>query len=709
VRLCGLARAAQGQEAARQGKITEAERSAGTLRATFLEGDASRKVAARFSDVGLDGWECSCPVGATHQAALAESSAAHPQEVLHPFACEHVAALLAAWLRDARQFYPEGGEHAPALPAAQAVPQHPALPATSRQAQAAAPGTLPAAPAALESLGPPARHLLGLLALAGGNAADEEARRLFARMGLGPIEAAPQILSQLQEAGWLQPVELGNRGRSRLLAVSEARGWMIPAELLAQVPREVVLEEAADPDAGAGLSAHLAEGQRLPGQMVLALAQALVQPAPADLPQKVQGQLSLPGEQARFLLVLLYQAGLLSGEQAHLTARVPGPVPQEQAEVNFGAAAGETLLRGARFLLWRAAEEVARDLLALWLHARPARELADLRDAGVRVATLHKRERRAGSDIAGENQAAKAFVLALLGAVPAGRWWSFGSWVEFVWRFRPEFLRGRQQGLLRPEWWLERMSDGAVLSPEVRAEWREGEGRYLALLFRRVLHWLGLVDLAFDAQGRLKAFRVTLDGARWLKKTSTADQQLSTAQAALQPETTRQEKKPLPLQAMSDGRLCVSLAALGEAGAAALEMLLCWCEPAGATAEGLLARPTARRAAAALDANCDLEAWLGALESGASAQPAMRALVDRVRGWAAAYGRVRLSAPVALLEVADASLMRELERVVNLAERCDHALGPELAVIRPAEVEALLEELRRRGYLPWMKCDEDAH
>ncbi len=711
VRLCGLARAARGQEAARQGKITQAERVAGTLRATIPGGETSRVVAAHFSDAGMDAWECSCPVGAAQkpegagpevsnpEAAAERPQEEHPQELLHVLACEDVAVLLSAWLQNPRQFLtagdaqPEPPARVPALQGREAAPVSPLA-------------DQPSAPAPLESLGPSARRFLEVLALAGGSASDEEARRLFARMNLGPIEAAPQVLSQLQEAGWLAPLQPGSRGRSRSLA-DEPRSWAIPEKLLMQVHRVVALEEAAMGTGGDGLSAQLAEGLRLPEQLVLALALAVAQPPAADLLQRLQEQLAVSGEQARFLLALLFQAGLISGEQAHLKTPAAGTASQEQPGLDSGAVAGETLLRGARFLLWREAREVARDLLSLWLYARPARELADLRDAGVRVATLHKRERQTTSDIAAENQAAKAFVLDLLGAVPAGRWWSFSSWVEFVWRFRPEFLRGRQQALLRPEWWLERASDGELLSPEVRAEWREAEGRYLALLFRRACYFLGLLDLAFDAQGRLKAFRVTAQGALILHKTAPANQQHSAAPADVPPS--QNDTKPLPLQMQGDDCLAVSLAALRNANSSALETLLHWCEPAGATTDGLLLRPTARRVAAALDAHRDLETWLAALDSSAPAQPALRSLVARVRGWAAVYGRVQLSSPVALLEVADAALMRELERVVHLAERRDHLLAPELAVISPAEVEPLIDDLRRRGYLAWMMPNEDAH
>jgi hypothetical protein len=255
---------------------------------------------------------------------------------------------------------------------------------------------------------------------------------------------------------------------------------------------------------------------------------------------------------------------------------------------------------------------------------------------------------------------------------------------------------------------------GAVLRGEVRAEWRAGEGRYLALLFRRALHWLGVLDLAFDAQGRLQAFRVTEPGARLLAGAAAT---VAAVPPAVAPAATIPKKKPTkkqptkqqpPSWAVRDDGVLVSLAGL-RAGAVDLEAALAWCEPAGATSEGLLLRPTARRVAAALDAGHALEAWLAWLEANTAANAARGALLARLRGWAARYGRARLYPAVALLEVADAALMRELERVASLDARRDHALSPELAVIRSADVEPLLEELRRRGYAPWMMPDETAH
>lgn len=351
-----------------------------------------------------------------------------------------------------------------------------------------------------------------------------------------------------------------------------------------------------------------------------------------------------------------------------------------------------TLLSTYRLLLARPETEVARDLFTHWLHAHSARELLELRDAGVRVAWLKQREARHPSDVAAENLAARQFVVQLLRWAPAGRWWSFRSLVEFVWRFQPTFLRGRQQTFLRPQWWLERLPDGHELSMDVRAEWRQAEGRYIALLLRRALHWLGAVDLALDAQGRLKGFRVTALGAFLLG-----------AEAQYQAVPVPVGLLSALLQLEEDGTL---LARLGGLDSERLETLLWWCEPVGATAEALRFLPSAERVAAALDAGQDLATWLAWLEQ-QHQSAALTALLAQVRRWAALYGQVCLYESVTVLDVSDPALLHELEATLDLSARfVDHALGSGLVVLRSGTVETLVEEMRRRGYVPWITAYE---
>lgn len=740
VRLCGLARAARGQEYARTERVLHAERAACLLRASVLDGETARAVMARFADRGLDTWECSCSPPPDQPALPATARAP----------CEHVAALLYLWVRKPEEF--RAADLAPDVQPAD-VPSS-AL-ASNLGVPASGETEPPALTNALEPASAPARsladleqdlcRLLNLLALAGGSVTEREAARLFARLELGEPEDALPALERLRQRGWVHPVAAAASSASLASAAESFAGWAIPEHLLARLPRvlplaplhapsatteQAAMSEATSDETGAvrdpGLEALPPEaGQRLqraemglPALLVLITAQIVDRSAPppaagtqkpaarsmldldAALARQWAPQLGVAPEQARFCLGVLRLLGVLpqaptsrAGAQSSAPMIARPAVSSEQA--------GELLLRAYRLLCVRPEAEVRRDLFAQWLHARSARELVELRDAGVRVGWLSQRASKHAPDIAAENQAARQFIVNLLRWAPVGRWWSFSSFVEFVWRFQPAFLRGRQQTFLRPQWWLERLPDGQPMAPDVRADWRQGEGRYIALLVRRALHWLGVVDLALDEQGRLKGFRVTPSGAWLLGAASVGDgppERAETARAA--------DPLPAALQFQEDGTLLAPLDALS---ADLLEMLLCWCDPCGATREGLRFRPSAGRVAAALDAEQDLEAWLAWLEQQPPGIGRSR-LMAQLQSWLSLYGQVRLYESATLLEVADTALLRELEATLDLSGQfINHALGPGLALLRPDAASALVEEMRRRGYAPWITDDETAH
>ncbi|HEY7357738.1 MAG TPA: hypothetical protein VH590_14775 [Ktedonobacterales bacterium] len=727
VRLCGLARAARGQEYARTGQVRQAERLAGRLRAVVLEGKAARIAQARFSDSGLDAWECACSPPSPDGAAA--SSARTP--------CEHVAALLALWVREPAQFQVADSPAADISSSRNLAADKPSSAPletrerlsfsdeTERPREAALSGHKDApelALASLEHLDQGLRRFLNLLALAGGSVTESEAQRLFARLDLGEPEAALVALEYLRQHGLAQPVFAAAAPARRAAAADRPAGWSIPEVVLAQLPRILPLTPLQTTDSEetqlseSGLREQRAEAG-LPALLVLVAAQMVARGGPAsgaDVSQKPASRSTLDldaalaqqwatplkttPEQTRFCLALLRLLGVLP-----LTSPPRAPSPGQAAALVRSAMsseqARETLLRAYRLLLARPQVEVARDLFTHWLHTASARELVELRDAGVRVAWLSQRETRRAPDISAENQAARRFIVDLLRYVPTGRWWSFSSLVEFVWRFQPAFLRGRQQTFLRPQWWLERLPDGQPLAVDVRADWRQAEGRYIALLLRRALHWLGVVDLALDEQGRLKGFRVTPAGALLLGAS------IAPSDALVSAVETSASAASLPgtLQLQDDGTLQALLDTLR---VEQLETLLWWCEPAGAAAGALRFRPGAAQVAAALDARQDLDAWLAWLEQ----QPrsaALTALVVRVRQWAALYGQVRLYESATVLEVADQMLLQELEVTLGLSEGyVDHTLAPGLAVLRPAAIETLVEEMQRRGYAPWITDDE---
>ncbi len=683
VRLCGLTRAARGQEYIRANQVRHPERAAGTLQGAVLDSEQAWVAMAHFSDAGLDSWACSClPAPADASPSLDQTSPATGER--QP--CEHIAALLYLWVRtpgafripaDTPQTDTPQAASPPASDSSQAAILTKQVPPPDRQPQTP-PSTLTDANVNATSSTP-----------ANGGANTAKNARLVPGTS-DPPDHLPRTLPLLP----LAP-SAGEPGAA-------ARGVVMADQ--ATVPQgamEGKAPEALPPDAG------LHEEQaslHLPTLLLLVVAQAVDQTAPvpnaataqkpgtrampdpdAALLQRWAQQLNIPPEQIRFCFALLRLMGLLP-------AAAPASHPRFPREPSR-----ETLLRAWRVLLGRSLAEALRDLFTSWLHARSARELVELRDVGVRVAWLNQRTAARSTDIAAENQAARQSVVNILRRVPAGRWWSFGSLVDAVWRFQPDFLRGHQQLFLRPHWWLERLPDRQALAIDRRADWRQGEGRYLALLVRRALHWLGVVDLALDTQGRLKGFRVTPLGASLLLG---AAPDVAGESEAATPST---GSLTSILQPLEEGQVLLPLAGLNEA---TLETLLWWCLPSGATADGLRFLPSAECVAAALDNGQSLENWLAWLEQ---SEPRNRPqpLVEKIRRWAASYGQVRLCESATLLEVADAALLPELEAALNLSTQfVDHLLAPGLAVLRPDAAESLIGELRRRGYDPWITINE---
>src|SRR5579885_1456590 len=90
VRLCGLTRAARGQEYIRANQVRHPERAAGTLQGAVLDSEQAWVAMAHFSDAGLDSWACSClPAPADASPSLDQTSPATGERP----PCEPIAAL----------------------------------------------------------------------------------------------------------------------------------------------------------------------------------------------------------------------------------------------------------------------------------------------------------------------------------------------------------------------------------------------------------------------------------------------------------------------------------------------------------------------------------------------------------------------------------------------------------------------------------------
>ncbi|MGL4651056.1 MAG: hypothetical protein ACRC1H_16725, partial [Caldilineaceae bacterium] len=105
----------------------------------------------------------------------------------------------------------------------------------------------------------------------------------------------------------------------------------------------------------------------------------------------------------------------------------------------------------------------------------------------------------------------RASVLAQLGRLQPGSWYSIHALVAAIQREEPNFQRptGRYD-----EWQIRRAGTG---EPLVGVEhWDTVEGGLLRFLIRGPLHWLGAMDLAEPAAGDDWLMALTSWGARWL-------------------------------------------------------------------------------------------------------------------------------------------------------------------------------------------------
>ena len=87
-------------------------------------------------------------------------------------------------------------------------------------------------------------------------------------------------------------------------------------------------------------------------------------------------------------------------------------------------------------------------------------------------------------------------------------------------------------------------------------------------------------------------------------------------------------------------------------------------------------------------------------------QQRLSQLVAQMERWIGNYGRVRLYTDVALLETADAVVMRELYATTSVEEQLLHSISPTLHLLKRPGAERLIEELKRRGQTPLLHNEE---
>lgn len=583
----------------------------------------------------------------------------------------------------------------------------------------------------------PQRQLLAALTLAGGSMTDDDLRGLFERFSLGQpgqlqsvlltlqskallfrtsLNSTPQqrigLSGSLLDVGWYVPIEVRNalrvtvpittidvqhaNERGEIPRVHEGKPYRLLADLLVVARAldgyglERILEhdDQENEDARTHSSATLNTTRAATAPATLASDGSMPLPPPADLPSgALLAALEITVGRSRALLRFAIRLLRL----ADILHKDDGGTPYLRV-----------LAQTARLLLGPAHAEIARDLFELWLTQSAYEDVYDLQEDGVRVrcraTALHQPMMRM-SELEAENSEARQELVALLAQVPLKQWISFSAFARFVYRLNPAFLQRRQRLFSLPHWWLE-YEEGRALRPTQFNDWLRGEYHYLARLLRGSLHWWGACDIAVARDGRLVGFRLT-SMAGWLFHGLPFDEhEEAMGQNALTKLAHVTEKGELLVESTAQAWPMLQLLEEFAEVAGVKEGKLCYrLAPAAlssAISKGKQPELLLELLRALLDTTTQDEGQ------------ALSSLLTQVERWIANYGRIRFYTNVAMLEVADTVVMRELNATTALDEQVVRSLHPTLHILKRPGAERLIDDLKRRGQMPLLH-DEDVY
>lgn len=271
------------------------------------------------------------------------------------------------------------------------------------------------------------------------------------------------------------------------------------------------------------------------------------------------------------------------------------------------------------------------------------------------------------------------FVMTALYRQPADEWIGIDGLVSFAYRLPV------QKELQNLDNFLAFELAGKTLKLRQEEGWKQLFQIFLEAVITGPLYWQGLVDLGWEGD-RLVAFRLTGFGGAVLNQTSTySEPGLSADQPAL---LFSPEGKILVRLETVSGALIQLLALLGSPQVQGIDQI----------AYTLQLESVSR----AFEAGWTLEQILDTLQSAAGSKPVPESITGPLRRWWENFGLVQLYSNVAMIELGDDYALNELLAGTSLAKYLLYRFNSRLVAIRPEGVEALREEMLKKGYTPRM-------
>lgn len=415
---------------------------------------------------------------------------------------------------------------------------------------------------------------------------------------------------------------------------------------------------------------------------------AMTIPAPAPQlcdhdRQHIRSQVGGTDDQIEFYYALLESLGMFSG------------IPGEPIVVHK-----ETL---QRFLRLSAAHKI-QTLWHTWINAQMQGEIrAALRQDGQFTLRLRRslaHQNYKPKDLHHEWHVGRAIVLRFLSLLPEGQWLSVDGLLKAIFDVHPNLLHTTSDPSV---WWIESSRTGKQFGTAFE-DWQQSYGQFVISMLCGPLQWLGIVRLGYlkPSQDAPKAahppaaFQLTETGLFALGRRS----ELLSEQAAssLPHESSCFVSKDLTVTVVPDRapldvhNLLHSTGRLLEATPDRFIYQL--------TAEGVsnwLASESATRTERSHPQE-SADALIAALSQ--YCHPSNTAWCEKLRTWERNRGLLHIYENIALVELADDYALQELLISTSLADSLVHRFSPRLVAIWADRIDALVEEMEKRGYTP---------
>lgn len=262
--------------------------------------------------------------------------------------------------------------------------------------------------------------------------------------------------------------------------------------------------------------------------------------------------------------------------------------------------------------------------------------------------------------------------LGLIKFLPENTWWDFASFIAAIHSRHPDFQRSAGD---YDSWFIRRVTDGKYLKGF--AAWFDVEGRLIRYFIEGPLHWLGLVDLAFESKN---------DTACAFRKTAGFDDRLAGKNPV---------QIPIPeakIKPSSSGQIVIPR----DAPRAVRYQVARFCDWGGSTGISYSYHVTAASLARASSQGLKVQQLIALLKANSSST-VPPSLIKSLERWEKFGIQAHIEHPT-LLRLSQAEILVELQQS-RAGKFLGEVINPTTVVVKPGREKQVLSALAELGWV----------